>query len=140
MISWTEELSVGVKELDDQHKRMFALAEALMATVRERSVIDDEVMARLRDVADLSMQHMDLEESYMEKFSFASAEHVAAHEFFKERIRNMLKKLETARIDGDAQAVQIINEIAFFANKWHIEHILTMDKQYTKCFNEHGLH
>ena len=39
MISWTENLSVGIKEIDDQHKKFLELVNKLHTAVKEKKSV-----------------------------------------------------------------------------------------------------
>lgn len=131
-LAWSEEFSVHVKLLDEQHKVMVSVINELIDCVNngvEQAKID-EVIARLTNY---KHHHFATEEKYFVEFNFeGAAEHVEAHRHFNEKIEGMKKQYA-----NDALAFTF--NLLDFLEDWLINHIQTMDHKYVKCFNEHGL-
>lgn len=131
-IGWREEMSVGVKVIDEQHKQLIdtisALNEAVIAQKSE--TILKETFQRLADYYQL---HFTTEEDYMEKFACDGIpEHKAAHNYFIEHIKEMKKQV-------DLNQRQLSLELVAFLEFWLVGHVLVMDRKYVQCFNDHGL-
>jgi len=132
VLQWSEDFSVNVKEIDDQHKVLISmineLHEALLAK-KGREVqkpIIDKMIAYAKD-------HFALEENCMRKFNYADYEaHQRSHAVFTQKTDELQERLEKV---GFVFTVEIIN----FLRDWLRDHILGVDKKYSRLFNENGL-
>ncbi len=132
VLQWSEDFSVNIKEIDDQHKVLISmineLHEALLAK-KGREVqkpIIDKMVAYAKD-------HFALEENYMRKFNYADYEaHHRSHAVFTQKADELQERLEKV---GFVFTVEIIN----FLRDWLRDHILGVDKKYSRLFNENGL-
>lgn len=132
-------MSVGVRELDEQHKHLFGLIDELITLVDEGPEnAHDRLVFLMGGIINYNLYHLNTEEEYMEKFDCTSATHLGAHDYYRNAIREKLKKAEIKK-DG-RRSRELYRELGIFAGHWHIEHILTLDKKYTNCFHEHGLY
>lgn len=130
---WTDELSVNVKEVDVQHKKLVEMVndlnEAMLARKgreAQKSTIDAMV-----DYADV---HFKVEEKYMQRFQYPGfAAHRVEHENFTAKALELKSRTERA---GFILTLEIVN----FLKGWLRNHIMGTDRQYAKCFNEHGLY
>jgi len=131
-LMWKDEYSVGVKEIDDQHKELFViinhLIEVINAIPRE-----EEVAAILGKIVEYKIAHFATEEKYFHEFGFeGTAEHEEAHQTFNEKLAET-----QAAFQGDTMGFAFA--AVDFLEDWLIEHLMTMDQKYKQCFSEHGL-
>ena len=67
MFEWKDEYSVNVKDIDEQHKRLFEIG----AKIYEVAVLDDqydhydEIMAIMSDLTEYTVFHFDFEEKLL---------------------------------------------------------------------------
>jgi|SRR3972149_3015340 len=132
LLTWEPQHSVGVQELDEQHKKIFAIINRLydvMQTTDEKKNLG-EILEEMRDYCD---QHFSLEEKYFDLFHYEDREsHEAQHRFFREKSREFI---QTYAVDGVTLSFDVLD----FLEDWWFKHINNVDKKYTKCFQEHGL-
>jgi hemerythrin len=132
---WTEKYSVGVKTIDEQHKRFFEIANSIV-DLEEKDASREELLAALGQLGDYALYHLNTEEKYFDELHYADAErHVAIHNQYREKIKDYFEKARNEKTD----IKELAKEIASYSNDWLSYHILIMDKQYTKFFIEHGL-
>ncbi len=85
-MKWSDDLSVGVKEIDAQHQRFISLINDLheaMLAKRGKDVLE-EVLA---DLASYTQYHFSTEEEYMQKFGYAGfAAHRREHRAFVAKV------------------------------------------------------
>lgn len=138
-IRWTEGMSVGVREFDEHHRHLFSLVDKVQAAADEHGTNED-LRLLLNEIANFALYHLDAEEECMNRFDCTYQAHVEAHKQFRVLLNGHLGRVETAARDGSLDAAKFASELAEFTATWHVEHILTMDKGYTRCFHEHGLY
>ncbi|MBF0503513.1 MAG: hemerythrin family protein [Candidatus Omnitrophica bacterium] len=132
IIIWKDDYSVGLVEIDDQHKKLISIINELISTVMDYG--DERVMGDvLKQLADYTVYHFDTEEKYMEMFNFPGYEnHRRKHKDFKIKILGFVQK------HNKGEAVMDMELLEFIWN-WLKAHIAVMDKEYTSCFNKHGI-
>lgn len=132
-INWTEELSVNVKEIDLEHKKLVNMLNTLHSALVDRKgqAVQKSIVLEMVDYASF---HFATEEKYMLRFNFPGyQEHKEEHEQFTEKALNLKARIEKF---GSVLTLEILN----FLRDWLKKHILGTDKKYSKFFNEHGLY
>ncbi len=131
-LNWKPEYSVEVKEIDDQHKKIFEILKKLDASIKDKR--EHEFLTKvIEELIDYSVYHFETEEKYFEKFDYEfKEEHKTEHESFKKQIQ---KSLEENNIDEE----KVTKELLEFVLKWIVGHVLGSDQKYIKCFHDHGL-
>ena len=132
-IPWADELSVGIEEIDEQHKVLVVLINKLYdETVKPypNSTVVEDI---LNELVQYTIVHFALEESLFRIFDYPYYEaHRKQHEELKKEVIAIQTKFRT-----DAKAVNL--ELIHFLRKWLREHIMGTDKKYTGFFLEKGL-
>ncbi len=132
-MSWSPDYSVNVKEIDEQHKKLFGIINTLYQAMLDEKgkEIQKSVIAEMIDYANT---HFKTEENYMLHFNFAwYEEHKKEHDRYTKKALEFKERLENV---GFVLTLEILN----FLKDWWEGHILKIDKNYSKLFNEHGLH
>ena len=133
LITWKDSYSVGVKELDAQHQKIFELINQLysaMVDMKEKEIIGGVIA----DIADYSHYHFSTEEKYMDEFNFLERE---AHKEYHKKYVEKVGQFEKEYREGKENLPQ---ETLDFLEDWWNLHILGVDKKYSKIFNDHGLY
>lgn len=131
-IEWEEKYSVGVREIDEQHKLLIETINELVNVVASNPS-KEGLMSIIENLINYKKIHFATEERYFEEFNFAGAkEHIAAHEEFGEKIKMIQEK------NGD-DVVAMTYDLVDFLEDWFVEHMLTVDQEYKDCFMAHGL-
>lgn len=132
LIEWNEILSVKVKEMDEQHKKLIEIINNLndaMKIGKSKEVIGDI----LSNLAKYITVHFTSEEKYMEKYNYPELpQQKKAHETFVAKITDYQKMFK------DGKTVLSI-EIMNFLKDWLTTHIKGTDKKYGDFFNSKGL-
>ena len=121
MIEWNDGLSVGIEELDNDHKKILDIINKLS------EAIDDNVDMLLLEEIFLSLEkytviHFNREESYIKQCSNKSlSEHKIQHDNFKSKIPELKQRLINSKEYIYAQ------EITIFLTDWLVNHIIEED-------------
>jgi hemerythrin-like metal-binding protein len=129
---WADEYSVGVEELDNQHKRMFVVINELLDAI-DTNTTADHLGNIIDSLIKYKIFHFSTEEKYFKEFNYEGAEdHIAKHHEFNDKLTALKEK-------HPEYTVEFAFELVDFLEDWLIEHLMVVDQKYTKCFNDHGL-
>ena len=124
-MKWTKEFSVGIHEIDEQHRILEDCVASLERAVagRDRS---STVHAALEDLADFARIHFAVEESLMRIHDFPGLdEHIHEHWRFSDQLK---------RLKDKALSTDVSQEMIAFVQGWLDDHVVTSDKQYAMHF------
>lgn len=121
-IIWTEDFSVGVPSMDEQHKRLIEMINALVDTSDSSAVFN--AIIKMYNYAD---EHFLAEEALMRRYRYAGLdEQIRAHRNFISKAKDLAARHSS---QGDAH-----QEVYRYLSQWLTEHILKMDMAYKVCF------
>ncbi|MCM8594891.1 bacteriohemerythrin [Accumulibacter sp.] len=119
-IVWDEILSVGVDEIDDDHRRLVNIFNLLNHSV-SAGESPEYLAATLEELINCTVWHFSHEERLMLKHGYpAIEEHKAEHRDLIESARELQRRILQG---GDA----VIGDHLEFLEHWLTEHILTTD-------------
>jgi hemerythrin-like metal-binding protein len=129
---WEEKYSVGVEEIDNQHKRMFSTINELLDTINTNST-EESLGHIIESLVEYKKFHFATEEKYFKEFNFdGEEEHIQKHEEFNDRLNQLKEKYPK-------YTIEFAFELIDFLEDWLINHLMVVDQTYVKCFHEHGL-
>lgn len=125
MYEMKEEYKIGVEQIDEQHKKLFELADKAYILLKDELVIDkyDKIVEILEELKEYTIFHFRSEEEYMQSIGYKR--------LFTQKIEhdNFIKELENVDYSSiDAKQDESLVKILNFLNDWLIEHILKTDK------------
>lgn len=131
-IIWDESFSVKIKAVDDQHQKLFEIANQFYDALVARR--PREAMALLfKQLIEYTAYHFDFEEKYFDEFQYdGTSAHKIAHTNLVSQVVDMKTRFEEG---GFVFPI----EISRFLRSWLTEHIKKTDVKYTACFQRHGL-
>jgi hemerythrin len=132
LIEWTDSLSVGIEEIDKQHKRLIELINELHVAMRERRTRDvlGNIINGLKDYAVI---HFSTEEKYFDQYNYLkSGSHKREHMAF-------INKVIAFKAGFDKGKLMLSMEIMDFLKDWLVNHIQKIDMAYASFFHEKGL-
>ena len=132
MFIWSDKYSVGNREIDEQHKRLFAIFDGLVRAInRGDSVFGAEkTFLQLRGYV---KNHFRYEESLMKKNRFPGyKEHKKKHNAISDTLHSYRTRLNNEKKHEKEQTAL---EIADFFESWLKGHIKAEDQQYTPYIN-----
>lgn len=136
-VDWTDELSVGIEEIDEQHKVLVNLINRLFdETVvhQSGSATTTAVMEEiLHELVEYTVIHFAVEESLFRIFDYPETEvHVRHHNELKVQVIDIQKKVK-------AREAVVNTELLMFLKKWLENHILHEDKLYGPFLIKQGV-
>lgn len=127
MIQWSDEYRLGLNDIDEQHKYLFAIANKAYNLLTNELRLDkyDQIMEILDELRDYTVVHFNQEEQYMASIGYPKLlSHKVQHDDFVAKISNV--DLNTV---DDNQDKYLLDLLEFFA-EWLMNHILKTDRMY----------
>ena len=126
-MKWNDEYSIGIVEIDEQHKKLFELSEIL----NEATEIN-EIKDILLFLEEYMQFHFNTEESMMRKYNYELIEeHKKLHDDLKEKVTGYIELYFL----GNYSFIEELEEVV---QEWIYEHILEEDRKYKQFFkNKH---
>jgi hemerythrin len=131
-IVWKEEYSVGIKSLDDDHKRLIFLLNQFKTAYDYDMSAEFERQA-LEQLVGYTRFHFSREEEMMKQAGYADFEN------HQQQHRNMIAQVEEFVGLYRREGHESLNEVSTYLTNWLINHINGTDKQYTQCMLDEGL-
>lgn len=125
MYEMKEEYKIGVELIDEQHKKLFELADKAYMLLKDDFSLDkyDKIVHIIEELKEYTIFHFKSEEEYMQSINYKRlfSQKIEHAEFIKK-----IEAIDLRRIDEnqDEGLVKILN----FLNDWLTEHILKTDK------------
>ncbi|MDZ7753769.1 MAG: bacteriohemerythrin [Gammaproteobacteria bacterium] len=122
---WTERFETGLTEVDDQHRHLVDIINAIGERVRENLEVPvDDIAALYRDLRDYAVYHFAEEERLMVQEGLDGGhveQHQAQHRYYLAEVERLYGRLS-------AEAVAEIRSILKFLTSWLVYHILGTDQ------------
>jgi len=132
VFAWSEKYSVGVGEIDDQHKQLIALIERLNGAMRlgqGKQVLGGILSELVKYVG----THFATEERLMKTYGYPEYEqHRDKHQKMTQRVLDIQDEFETNRTN-------ITLDVMKYLENWVDKHILGTDMRYSSFFSQKGL-
>ena len=133
LMEWTERMSVGVTQFDDEHKKLIVLINDLFDAVqagRGRQALG----AVLDELVDYTKTHFAHEEHQLKKTGYAAfAEHKKEHDALTKQVIDIQRKYHAGA------TAMLSMEVMSFLKSWLVNHIQGTDSLYTAFLNEKGV-
>jgi hemerythrin-like metal-binding protein len=129
---WVDEYSVGIAEIDTQHRRLVSIINRVYADLVGTK--EEQLLGPLLDeLIDYAKEHFSTEEGYLERAHYpGTADHKALHAGFSAEILEV-----KARLDSGTRVSPL--QVADFLKRWLSEHILRQDRAYGSHLLARGL-
>ncbi|MCP4337750.1 MAG: hemerythrin family protein [Desulfobulbaceae bacterium] len=132
VINWKDEYSVGVKEMDDQHKKLIGMVNKLIS--EQKSLTDPRTIADLlTEMTEYAQVHFRAEEYLMAEYGYDQKDlQETQHQAF---IDETIAFYSATDIGPNILSTALLDYLA----TWLIEHILKEDMKYKEFFISKGL-
>ena len=132
LFQWKDCYSVGIKKVDEQHKKIVGLLNDLYESMKAGKG-KETLGVVLKDLFEYTKTHFVTEESLLALYKFPDfEEHQKKHEKMKEHVLILNQKFVSGEISSPLQ-------ITNFLKEWLAKHILETDKVYGPFLNEKGV-
>ena len=133
LLAWSNMFSVGVKDIDDQHKKLVDMANRLNDAMKDGH--GREVVGKiLAELVAYTASHFAFEERLMDKHDYPlSVQHKKEHQDLVRTVGEFKTKFER----GDAA---LTAEVMGFLRDWLAKHIMNSDKTFGRDLNSKGVH
>jgi hemerythrin-like metal-binding protein len=133
LMTWTEKLAVGVKVLDDDHKKLVGMVNQLYDAIQSGRG-KDSLGPILDGLVDYTKVHFAREEQLFSQTGYtASAAHHKEHEDLTRQVLDVQQKYK-AGVSGTL-SLEVMN----FLKNWLITHIQGSDQKYGPHLNSKGI-
>jgi hemerythrin len=123
MYQFTEDCKVGIKEIDNEHAKLFELLNQTTEMIQNGGNSYSAAKKLLAQLKEYAMTHFAHEESYMEQIRDKELERQKKeHALFKE-------KMDSYQIEGlsEQDGEKVMEELLAFTAKWLYRHIIGSD-------------
>ena len=133
VVEWSDELSVGIQEIDEQHKYLVGLVNELNEALITRGGTD-AVRETFDRLIEYTRTHFVVEESLMRILGYPDYEnHKHSHEQLLGQVLAFKERFETEhRVHR--------RELMEFLKQWLTQHIMKEDVLYSEHFLRRGVH
>lgn len=129
---WKDSYSVGIKSLDDDHRKLLNLINHLQTAVHYQTgeIFEKEA---LDEVVAYTKYHFEREEKMLEEAGFKDLEaHKALH-------AKMIAEVDGFVTEYDKRGHEALEEVAQYLKDWLVGHINGTDQEYGSLLQEKGM-
>jgi hemerythrin-like metal-binding protein len=131
-MQWTDELSVNIQTIDDQHKKLIGLINNLYTAMKVgqgKSVLDQV----LTEMTDYAAYHFKTEKDLFERYQYPETmQHLQEHNEYAKTINGLKEKHEKGQLTASIETM-------LFLREWLSKHILETDKKYVPFLKDKGV-
>ena len=133
LIQWTQEFSVGVSSLDEEHKKLIAILNELGHAIKENNGKD--VLGKIIDkLLAYTATHFKHEEDLFYQTSYPDA---AAHRKEHEELTRSVNDIQAEFRFGATN--ELASKVLAFVTSWITNHVMISDKKFTAHLNANGI-
>jgi len=127
MIQWKESYRLGIEEIDNQHKKLFEIANRAYELLKNEMLVDkyDHIVSIIEELRDYAKYHFQYEEDYMEKINYRKR---LSHKVINNDFVEKMNEINLDQVDENQD--QYLMNILDFVVQWIEQHILGTDKLY----------
>ena len=127
-LDWKPDYSVGVLEIDEQHKSLFETAKHLLDLYQSDGA-NDELFAVIRKMFEIADSHFEYEENMLRDIGYPELDaHRESHQELSRTIRSFVKRLRSGQPN-------LFEEMQQTMKNWLVSHLLREDGAY-KLYRE----
>ena len=132
LLDWSDEYSVKIKSIDQQHSKLVDLINQLHSAMKDGKG-KDVIGKVISELISYTQVHFAHEESLMSKYSYPGyVKHKSLHDELVKQVLEIEKEFKSGK-------TVISQNVLNFLKKWLVEHIVGTDKLYTAFMNSKGI-
>jgi hemerythrin len=132
ILQWDDSLSVGIEEIDNQHKKLVRMICDLHEAMRSGQG-KSQVESIIKELTNYTVEHFGYEEKLLEQHKYSGyLNHRKEHEKF-------VDKVVAFGNDFRENRAALTTEIMNFLKDWLVGHIKGIDKKYGPFLNQRGI-
>lgn len=133
LINWSDNLSVNIKGLDNQHKKLVSIINELHDAMKKGE--SSKVLTKiLFEMAAYTKTHFKSEEELFDKFNYPDKiKHKKEHDMFVQKVDDFMTEYKSGKTN-------LSFELMNFLTKWLMNHIQVSDKAYSGFLNNNGIY
>ncbi len=133
-LEWNDNYSVGIKAMDDHHKKLFDIVNELHTGMSSGST-DETLRKVLSELTDYTKYHFTEEENLMSKYDYPKlSSQKKAHDKLIETLQDLQQQFDERK--GE---MTVIMKMQDFLRSWLLNHIIGSDKKYGPYLNSKGI-
>jgi hemerythrin len=131
-LEWSDDLRVGVRDVDEQHQRLVSMINDLHTAMQEGRG-KDILGPTIAGLLDYTVVHFATEERYFDTYEYGdAADHKSQHQGFIEQVDDFRQGFTEDRL-------MLSIDVMDFLSTWLVEHIKGSDRAFGPFLNEHGV-
>jgi len=132
LVSWNQDLSVNIKSIDDQHKKLIDMLNDFYDNITNRSN-KENISKLIKAMKAYTIEHFTQEESLMKNHRYSYYEsHKKEHEHFIARVNEVEEKFNSGKL-------VLSLEMTSFLFEWLKKHIQGTDMKYSEFLIDKGV-
>lgn len=132
LINWSNNYSVNIKDIDDQHVKLVNLINDLHSSMKVGKG-GESLQRVVSELVSYTKYHFSFEEKLMSRHNYPDiSQHKILHSNFTKKVDEFENELK----NGNSFISQ---EVIMFLKSWLINHIKGTDKSYSTFFNKAGV-
>jgi hemerythrin len=133
-MQWTEDLSVGVETIDNQHKELFRRINSLVEAIKQGKC-KTEITGVIMFLEEYALSHFGEEETFMKEHAYPPYhDHKAQHAIFIKNLSELRKELEDI---GPSYVLSVTTNQVIV--DWIIDHIAKTDKKLGRFLQDRSI-
>lgn len=124
-VNWSDELSVGIDEIDIQHKQFIDMINELHLAMKsgKSGIVLPQILTNLNNYAAFHFSH---EEKVMQSYNYPELNrHKAIHDKFTKDIKKLVDDLASQKT---LLSIEVMNTL----KDWLVSHIMDQDQKYSR--------
>jgi hemerythrin-like metal-binding protein len=132
LLTWSDEFSIGMPEIDAQHGVLIELINQVWNTIIPAKPDHEKTFQIIEELERYTLTHFTAEEVFLREMGYLNFDqHKAKHDHFVARIAQEKAKISSGQ--------RMTLDIVYFLRDWLINHILVSDKEYVAEFKNRAL-
>ena len=124
MFTWVNAYSVGIEEIDNQHKTLIDILNKVAKNQETLFESEGKMKKIVHEIKTFAILHFSTEKRYMEKFNYPSIlEHIKEHDFFIETINLIETGLSSVQPNAPMDLLLVLK-------KWFVNHLTNTDQKF----------